>query len=538
MTTQEFASPKHHGPEYARPAKGASGPMPDHVDVLIVGAGISGVGMAYRLQERLPELTYAIAEAREVSGGTWDLFRYPGVRSDSDMFTLSYPFKPWEGRDAIAEGGDILDYLRETADENGISEHIHYQHKVVAANWSTPDQAWTITLDVKGKTREVKANYIHLAAGYYDYDKGNDPEFEGRKDFKGQIWHPQFWPENADYTGKKVVVIGSGATAVTVVPAMAETAEHVVMLQRTPSWLIPVPRRDKVVNNLRPYVPGIVLHKAARAKNIAQNMFIYQLSRVRPEAANKIVVGFQKGRIPDDIRLEHFTPEYNVWDQRLCAVPSGDFFRSVKSGKVSVVTNTIERFVPEGIKLANGEVLEADIIVTATGLILKPLGGGQVSVDGELVDLATAFAYRGLMIGGVPNASMTVGYINSSWTLRADLVSKFVTNLLKHMRDNDYGIAVPVAPAGMQARPILDLASGYIQRYIQAFPKVGNRAPWVMPQNYVRDMIDFGRAKVTEDMSFFKKSEKLTKLPETAHAPAQSESAFADHPVVRVEAAS
>ena len=512
--------------------------MPEHVDVLIIGAGISGVGMAYRLQERLPKLTYAIAEAREVSGGTWDLFRYPGVRSDSDMFTLSYPFKPWEGKDAIAEGGDILDYLRETADENGISEHIYYQHKVVDANWSTPDQAWTITLDVKGKKRTVKANYVHLAAGYYDYDKGNDPEFVGRADFKGQIWHPQFWPEDAAYAGKKVVVIGSGATAATVVPAMAEEAEHVTMLQRTPSWMIPVPRRDKLINRLRPFAPSIVLHRYGRAKSIVQNTFIYQLSRVRPEAANNIVIGLQKGRIPEDVRKEHFTPSYNVWDQRLCAVPSADFFRAVNSGKVSVVTNTIDRFVPEGIKLSNGEVLEADIIITATGLVLKPLGGATMSVDGKPVDLATAYAYRGLMLGGVPNASMTVGYINSSWTLRADLVSKFVTSLLKHMQDKGYGIAVPVAPEGMSSRPILDLASGSIQRYIQAFPKVGSRAPWVMPQSYVRDMIDFGRAKVTDDMTFYKLGDAITMLPESAQAPAESASAYADHPVVEVEAAS
>lgn len=493
--------------------------LPERVDVLVVGAGLSGIGAAHRILEANPGVELAILEGREATGGTWDLFRYPGVRSDSDMFTLSFPFRPWEGRKAIADGGDILDYIRETARESGLEELIHTGHRAVAASWSTDDQEWTVTIETPAGRREVRTGFIHLGSGYYDYEESHDAGFEGIEDFAGEVVHPQFWPEGLDHAGRRVVVIGSGATAVTVVPAMAETAQSVTMLQRTPSYVFPQPEVDPFVQVLRKRLSPQAVQSATRVKNLGMQYFLYELSRVRPKAANAIVLTELKRHLPQDVIDEHFTPPYNVWDQRLCAVPDGNLYAAIRRGRAEVVTGHIDRFVPEGVRLTDGRVVEADLVVTATGLKLKLLGGIDFTVDGERVAMERAFAYRGLMLAGVPNVTMTVGYVNASWTLRADLVSRYVADLIAHLRDHGLGVAVPVAPDGMSAGPILDLTAGYVQRVVGSFPKVGDRAPWTMPQNYVKDKIAFGRADVTADMHFLPVGTKGATLPRGAEAP-------------------
>lgn len=507
-------------PEPAPPGP-ARTELPTRVDVLVVGAGLSGIGAAHRIREANPGIEVAILEAREATGGTWDLFRYPGVRSDSDMFTLSFPFRPWEGRRAIAEGGDILDYLRETARESGLEQLIHTGHRVVAASWSTDEQEWTVEVDTPDGRRQVRAGFVHLGSGYYDYERAHDPGFAGVEDFHGTVVHPQFWPEGLEHAGKRVVVIGSGATAVTVVPAMAQTAAHVTMLQRTPSYVFSQPGVDPFVQLLRKRLSPQRVQSLTRVKNLGLQTFLYELSRKRPQVANKIVLGQVRAFLPKEVVAEHFTPPYDVWDQRLCAVPDGDLYTTIRRGAADVVTGHIDRFVPEGVRLTDGRVLEADIVVTATGLRLQLFGGAQVSVDGAPVDMARRFAYRGLMLAGVPNVTMTVGYVNASWTLRADLVSRYVARLLVHLRDRGLGTAVPVAPDGMTAGPIMDLTSGYVQRIVSTFPKVGDRAPWTMPQNYLKDKIAFRRADVTEDMFFAPLGAKGVALPSGAEAPAQ-----------------
>lgn len=500
--------------------------------MLVIGAGLSGIGMAHRLGESCPDLSYAVLEARAVSGGTWDLFRYPGVRSDSDMFTLSFPFRPWTGRDSIAQGGDILDYLRGTSRELGIEERIHYGSKVTGAAWSTREQRWTVEVvsgvDRPGAgqadgglaRRQVRAAYLHFASGYYSYAEGYTPQLPGRGDFTGPVVHPQFWPEDLDHTGKRVVVIGSGATAVTLVPAMVAEAGHVVMLQRTPSYLFSVPGSDPIANRLRKALPAQLAHKVIRGKNIRMQSFIYRLSRRRPAWAKRLIMSDVRRRLPEDVVSEHFEPPYGVWDQRLCAVPDGDFFDAVSTGTASVVTGHIDRFVPEGIRLTDGRLVEADIIVTATGLRLEALGGTELSVDGEPVRLGERYAYRGVMLSGVPNLSMTVGYVNASWTLRADLIARYVVRLLRHLRDYRLGVAVPVAPEGMRAAPLLDLTAGYVQRAINAFPKVGDRDPWTMPQDYLRDRSTFVTADVRDDMVFLPVGAPADCVPSGAPAPA------------------
>ena len=504
----------------AAPQSPTPAELPERVDVLVVGAGLSGIGAAHRILEANPGIELAILEAREATGGTWDLFRYPGVRSDSDMFTLSFPFRPWEGRKAIADGADILDYIRATARESGLDRRIHTGHRAIAASWSTDEQEWTVDVDTPTGRRRIRAGFIHLGSGYYNYEQVHDAGFEGVEDFAGTVVHPQFWPEGLDHAGQRVVVIGSGATAVTVVPAMAETAAHVTMLQRTPSYVFALPGVDPFVQALRKRLSPQRVQKAARVKNLGMQYFLYGLSRVQPKAANKLVLSELKRHLPADVVDEHFTPPYNVWDQRLCAVPDGDLYASIRRGRADVVTGHIDRFVPEGVRLTDGRVIEADIVVTATGLLLHLLGGIDFTVDGEPVAMERAYAYRGLMLAGVPNVSMTVGYVNASWTLRADLVSTYVAQLIAHMRDRGVGVAVPVAPDGMTAGPILDLTAGYVQRVVAQFPKVGDRAPWTMPQNYLKDKFAFGRADVTEDMHFIPIEALGASLPHGAAAPA------------------
>ncbi len=460
----------------------------EHLDVVIIGAGLSGIGAAYRLQTELPGRSYAILEARERLGGTWDLFRYPGVRSDSDMFTLGYPFAPWRDAKSIADGSSILRYVRETAEQYGIDERIRYGVKVIGAEWSSADARWTLTLREGDETRTITASFVYSCSGYYDYEQGHAPQFPGVENYSGTMVYPQFWPDDLDYADKKVVVIGSGATAVTLVPAMAEQAEHVTMLQRSPTWISAVPGRDKLADKIRELLPPRLAHRVIRAKNILFSVGFYQYCRRRPEAARKLLTGLTTRILKDEALVaEHFTPSYNPWDQRLCAVPDADFFKAMRKGKAEVVTDHIESFVPEGIRLKSGRVLEADVVVSATGLKLLAFGGISLTVDGEPVDLSEQFVWQGAMLTGVPNFAVCIGYTNASWTLRADLTSRLVCKVLAHMDRRGHRAVVPYPQGGLRERPLLDLSSGYVQRSIAEFPRQGDRSPWRVRQNYLLD---------------------------------------------------
>ncbi len=464
---------------------------PGHVDVVIVGAGLSGVGAAYRLQTECPGSSYAILEARDRLGGTWDLFRYPGVRSDSDMYTLGYSFKPWTDGKSLADGASILSYVRETAAEYGIEEHIQYSSKVVAADFDTAAGRWTLTVQDGSERRTLTCGFLYSCAGYYDYEHPHTPEFAGSETFSGQVVHPQFWPEDLDYAGKRVVVIGSGATAVTLVPSLLEgdeAAEHVTMLQRSPTWIGAVPVKDKLAERIKSVLPAGLAHQVVRAKNIAFTTAFYQYCRRRPAGARKLLTRLAAKHLGDpQMVAEHFTPTYNPWDQRLCAVPGADLFKTIKSGRAAVVTDHIDRFVPEGIRLRSGQVVEADIIVTATGLRLLAFGGIEPSVDGEKVELSEQYVWQGAMLTGVPNFAVCIGYTNASWTLRADLTHRLVCTVLTWMRGKGYAAVVPRPEGELTPQPLLDLASGYVQRSIETFPRQGERRPWRVRQNYVLD---------------------------------------------------
>lgn len=467
--------------------------------MVVVGAGLSGIGAGYRLQTECPERSYVILEARDAIGGTWDLFRYPGVRSDSDMFTLAYPFRPWRGAESLADGGAVLDYVRDTAERYRIGEKIRYRTKVVAADWSSEQARWTVTVEqTRGsgragdcgepERRTLTCDFLYSCAGYYDYDSGYTPEFPGIGDYRGTVVHPQFWPEDLDYAGKRVVVIGSGATAVTLVPALAAGAEHVTMLQRSPTWISPLPGRDKLADQLRAVLPAKTAHRVIRAKNIALNVGVYQFCRRSPQAARKLFGKLATRALQDEALVrEHLTPSYNPWEQRVCAARDADFFRALRAGTAEVVTDHIEEFVPEGIKLKSGKVLEADIVITATGLRLLAFGGIAPRVDGVEVKLAEQFVWRGAMVTGMPNFAVCIGYTNASWTLRGDLTSRLVCKVLNHMKARRYDSVVPVPDGALRERPLLDLASGYIQRSIQEFPRAGHRSPWRVRQNYILD---------------------------------------------------
>lgn len=484
--------------------------LPAHVDVVVVGAGLSGIGAGYRLQTESPDRSYLILEARETMGGTWDLFRYPGVRSDSDMFTLGYQFKPWREAKSIADGPSILRYIHETASEFGIDEHIRYSTKVVGADFDTTTALWTLALERDGEPASMTCEFLYSCAGYYDYDQAYEPTFPGIDDFAGQVVHPQFWPEDLDYAGRRVVVIGSGATAVTLVPSMVagdDRAAHVTMLQRTPTWISAVPSRDKQADWLREHLPAGPAHTLARAKNIAFSTAFYQFCRRRPQQARSLLTRLTTKILGDEQMVaDHFTPSYDPWDQRLCAVPGADLFKAIKAGDAEVVTDTIETFVPEGIRLSSGRVLEADVVVTATGLQLKAFGGIAPSVDGTEVELSEQFVWQGAMISGVPNFALCIGYTNASWTLRADLTHRLVCKVLNWMDRRDVAAVVPRPDEGLQERPLLDLAAGYVQRSIASFPRQGDRAPWLVRQNYVLDSLttlrsDLGRTLETTPRS-------------------------------------
>jgi cation diffusion facilitator CzcD-associated flavoprotein CzcO len=473
------------------------------VDVLIIGAGLSGIGAAARLKRERPELTFAVLEARGAIGGTWDLFQYPGIRSDTDAFTMGFSFKPWKGRESITSGESLRTYIRDLARESGVESHIRFHTKALSSSWSSESSRWTVRASSQGQDVEISAGFVYLCTGYYDYDKGHTPHFEGQESFAGTIVYPQFWPADLDYAGKRVVVIGSGATAITLVPSMAPTAAHVTMLQRTPTWVLSLPAVDQLAVGLQKVLPAHVAHRVVRAKNVATIQAMYALSRRRPETFKKICRKTALHFLKDEALVdEHFTPPYDPWDQRLCLVPDGDLFKSIRDGSVSVVTDHIERFEPSGIRLRSGGFIEADVIVSATGLTLKPLGGLTLEVDGAAVDVSDTVAYRAWMLSGVPNFGFCFGYSNNSWTLRADLSARYLTRLLGHMKAHGYAAAIPTPPAGMGRKPFLDLTSGYVQRGIGQFPKSGTTGPWVVTQNYVGDVLAARRADLTKDMVF------------------------------------
>jgi cation diffusion facilitator CzcD-associated flavoprotein CzcO len=481
--------------------------IPEHVDVLIVGAGLSGIGAAARLQRELPDATLAIVEARDTIGGTWDLFRYPGVRSDSDMFTLGYDFRPWTEAAAIADGAAILKYVQETARDEGLLDRISFGVRVTEAAWDSTDACWTVTATAAaGGTVEVSCSFLWVCSGYFRYEEGYTPRFEGMGDYRGRLVHPQLWPADLDVSGRRVVVIGSGATAVTLVPALAATAAHVTMLQRTPTWIATVPSRDRVAERLQRVLPMRAAHALARWKSALQGMGIYWLSRHRPRFLRSFLLRRAAAQLPADFDLgTHLTPAYDPWDQRLCAVPDGDLFRTLSSGRADIVTDGIERFTAAGIALASGRTLPADVVVTATGLTVLALGGIRLAVDGEPVRLADTLAYKGAMLSGVPNLALTIGYTNASWTLKADLVARYVCRVLKHLRRTGTAVATPVAPPTDRQGdlvPLIDLQAGYVRRALGELPKQGARTPWRLRQNYVRDLVTLRYGPVTDAMRF------------------------------------
>ncbi|MEV6879347.1 NAD(P)/FAD-dependent oxidoreductase [Amycolatopsis sp. NPDC051128] len=476
----------------------------EHVDVLIVGAGLSGIGAACRLRERLPGKTYAVLEAREAIGGTWDLFRYPGIRSDSDMFTLGYPFRPWKDAKAIADGSSILAYIRETAAAFGIDRQVRFGHRVVRASWSSGEALWTVET-AHGAT--FTCRFLYLCSGYYDYAAGHVVDFPGRDDFRGEIVHPQHWPDSLDYDGKQVVVIGSGATAVTLVPAMASSAARVTMLQRSPSYVVARPGRDALADRIRALLPEKLAHRVVRGKNVVLGTIFFQLMRRLPGRASLALRKRVAAQLPASIPVDpHFVPDYDPWDQRLCLVPDADLFRALRSGKADVVTDRIARFTPDGILLASGRSLPADVIVTATGLRLLAFGGISLRVDGRAIEPGEQRAYKGMMFGGVPNLAWCVGYTNNSWTLRADLTSRYVCRLVEYLDRRGFASCTPDAASASEAgtpRPIVDLASGYIKRAAPGLPKQGGKRPWMMRQNYLLDLADMRFNRVDDGVMRF-----------------------------------
>jgi monooxygenase len=476
---------------------------PEHLDVLIVGAGLSGIGAGCHLQADRPGTTFAILEARGESGGTWDLFRYPGIRSDSDMFTLGYSFRPWNEAKAIADGPSILRYIRDTAREHGVEERIRYHRRVVHAAWSSEEARWTVEVERTdtGETERLTCGFLFGCTGYYRYDEGYTPRFEGIERFAGAIVHPQHWPADLDYAGKRVVVIGSGATAVTLVPAMAQRAAHVTMLQRSPSYVLSLPARDPFADLLRRALPARYAYPIVRWKNVTLATLFFQLSRRAPGVVKRLLRRGLERQLPPGYDIDtHFTPSYEPWDQRVCLVPDGDLFEAIGSGAASVVTDRIETFTERGLRLASGAELEADVIVTATGLNLLLLGGIALAVDGEEVDLSQTVGYKGMMFSGVPNFALTLGYTNASWTLKGDLCAEYVCRLLNHMDAHGYRACTPRRPdPSLPTQPFIDLVSGYVLRSIDQLPKQGARTPWRLHQNYARDILMLRRGPLEDE---------------------------------------
>ena len=480
----------------------------EHFDVLIVGAGLSGVGAAYHLRTRCPGKTYAILESRDAIGGTWDLFRYPGVRSDSDMYTLGYSFRPWRGAKAIADGPSILDYVRDTAKAYGVDREIRFNHKAVKASWSSETATWTVEVQHAGQTIHLTCGFLLMCSGYYDYAAGYTPSFEGVERFGGQIVHPQHWPQDLDYAGQRVVVIGSGATAVTLVPEMAKTAAHVTMLQRSPTYVVSRPARDSSADWLRRHLPIGLAYGLTRWKNVLLQMMFFNLARKKPAQTKQKLIDLVRQQLGPDYDVDaHFTPRYNPWDQRLCLVPDADLFAAIRAGTASVVTDHIETFTETGLALKSGARLDADIVVTATGLVMQLVSGLEVVVDGVTADLSRSMSYKGMMFSDVPNFASTFGYTNASWTLKADLTAEYVCRLLKHLERTGTTTCTPrLTDPDMAVTPWLDFSSGYVQRAMEKFPKQGVKAPWKLHQNYALDLLSLRLGRVEDGVMVFSKA--------------------------------
>ena len=491
------------------PSPGGDDRLPAHVDVLIIGAGLSGVGAACHLRTKLPGRSFVVLESRDAIGGTWDLFRYPGIRSDSDMFTLGYGFRPWDGEKSIADGASIRRYIEETSAAYGVTERIRFRRRVTSLSWDGDRARWTAEVHRTdtGETERLTADVVYSCTGYYRYDEGYTPDFAGTDRFGGILVHPQQWPEDLDVSGRRVVVIGSGATAVTLVPALAGTAEHVTMLQRSPSYVTSLPDRDVVADALRRYLPGRLAHRLIAWKNVFVATAVFQLSRRFPDLVKRVLRWRLERQLPAGFDIDtHFTPEYDPWDQRLCLVPNNDLFRALRRGDATIVTDTIDTFTEDGIRLTSGRELPADVIVTATGLNMLMLGGVDLEVDGERVDVSETVVYKGMMLSGVPNFAFATGYTNASWTLKVDLVSDHLCRLLAHMDRHGYDEVRPVAPdPSVPLEPFIDLSSGYVQRARHLLPKQAARAPWQLHQNYVRDVALFRRGEVEDEALRFRR---------------------------------
>jgi monooxygenase len=492
----------------------------EHLDVLVVGAGLSGIGAAVHLMQESPDRTFAVLEAREAIGGTWDLFRYPGVRSDSDMYTLGYAFRPWASTQGIADGPSILEYVRETAREYGVEEKIRFRQRVLRSEWSSDEARWTVTVEHvgTGRTSQLTCQFLFMCSGYYRYDEGYTPDFPGLDSFGGQVVHPQHWPEALDYAGKRVVVIGSGATAVTLVPAMAESAAHVTMLQRTPTYIAPLPSHDIVARALGDRLSPQRAYTVTRWANILKTMGSYQLSRRKPELMKRVIRKEITKLLPAGYDVDtHFAPPYDPWDQRFCIVPDGDLFTAISDGRADVVTGRIDTFTASGIRLESGQELDADIVVTATGLNMLVLGGLEIVVDGEKVELSQTVGYKGMMFSGVPNLAAAIGYTNASWTLKCDLVCEYVCRLLNHLRSHDYDSVTPLwSEPELPEVPFIDLKSGYVLRSVDAFPKQAARAPWRLHQNYIKDLLLLRYGRSEYDELAFKRAPRAAAKPGTA----------------------
>ena len=477
----------------------------EKVDVVIVGAGLSGIGAARHLQDKCPDRSYLILEERESMGGTWDLFRYPGIRSDSDMYTLGYNFKPWKEGKAIADGPSILKYIRETAAETGVERNIRYRHAVTAARWSSEDAMWTIDAQntATDETVIVRCSFLLMCAGYYNYEQGYLPEFKGYDKFEGEIVHPQHWPRELDYRGRKVVIIGSGATAVTLLPEMAKEAGHVVMLQRSPTYMGSAPDTDWLARALLWLLPEKAAYAIVRWKNIRYQRWVYWQARAAPKFVRNKLLKMARKDLGEIANFEkHFAPGYGPWEQRLCLVPNGDFFHAVRDGRASIVTDTIVEFTESGIRLESGELLEADLIVTATGLDLRVLGDVKISVDDRPVDISRTFSYKSMMFSDVPNLVSTFGYINASWTLKSDLTAEYSCRLLNHMARTGMRQCTPRLrehARGMAGADwIVGFSSGYIQRKLHMLPRQGNAWPWLNTQNYALDRKTIGKGPIED----------------------------------------
>ena len=473
-------------------------------DVLIIGAGISGIGAAYRLQQMAPELSYAILEGRERAGGTWDLFRYPGIRSDSDIFTFSFPHTPWRGDTLLAHGEDIRNYIVDTAYANGIDERTHFSTTVTAANWDSSTDLWTVDTMSNGEPKTYRSRFVFLCTGYFDYAGGHTPDIPGLGDFTGRVVHPQQWPEDLDHSGKRVVVIGSGATAITLVPSLAADAASVTMLQRSPTYIASLPMTDPFTTLTQRVLPDALAHSALRWRNALLMVGSYQLCRRAPKTARRVFRAMTKAQLPRGYDVDkHFKPTYAPWDQRLCVVPDGDLFEAIRTGRATVVTDKIAEITADGIRLESGDEIPADIIVTATGLNLQAFGGIELSLDGVPIQPHEKFVYKGHMLEDVPNVAWCIGYTNASWTLKADMTAKAVAKLLVYMSSHGYTHAIPDrAGKAVDSRPVVDLASGYVTRSLDELPKSGTERPWSVRQNYILDRIDARFDDLTESMTF------------------------------------